>query len=349
MNAPVKVLIDSDLIEESVLNRDSDIHQHTRELWEIINGSSGLESCITSRCFNKICDLIELSPNVDLLASHLGNIFTICRSTPQIFHNARQYASKIEPAIELECGLKKGVNAIITEEPEKYVKDILPIWSVDDLSIRLSLNSIYARSSYEPQKQLSFSLCVESDSSKYMFRNTIRIITKTLGMLKAVGFDGLTQIDLASNLQLSDKTAQSIIWDLSNFSMASYSRNRVVINQDLLDTGTEDISKHLSIVLKEHIIVQEIYKEIKLNQCITQWKLQEIIAQVHTCSKQLKDKILRDYRSRFISWLLFAKLLEKRRNNTFVIPVDENIQKINSQNKMPQQLDFLKDMSPYLV
>jgi len=344
----MKVLVDSDVVEEHFLNRENDMSRFVKAFCRIITQNPELEVCITRRCLNKICDSEHMElEEAEGLASKIVNRFTICSGSPQILHDARQHDSKIEPALELECGLKWKVDAIITQEPKKYGENTLPLWSVDELSIRLSLDSIISRRSYEPQEQLSLPWS-EPDTSKYMVRNTISIILKALNILKTVGFQGLTKNDLSSNLQLSGETIQSIIWDLYNFGMAYCSGSRVIISQHLLDTGSEDISKYLSIALKENLIVQQIYAEIESRQCINRWGLDKIIkAHAHENgmhNKILKDKTLGDYRCRIISWLLFAKLLEKRSNGSndfFVIPQNEGIHKFNAPSEV-QQLNLFE-------
>lgn len=146
----------------------------------------------------------------------------------------------------------------------------------------------------------------------------------------------MPQNDLASKLELSEKTTKSIVWDLQNFNMVSSYGGRVVVNQYLLDTGMLDISRYLAGILKDHIVVREIHKKIEQDKLITQKGLEIVISKIYSCKEQTKDKTLRDYRSRFVSWLLFANLLTKRGDNNFAIPTSENPQKVALQREILQ-------------
>ncbi|WP_434684213.1 hypothetical protein [Pseudanabaena minima] len=82
--------------------------------------------------------------------------------------------------------------------------------------------------------------------------------------------------------------------------------------------------------------MQQIYREIERDKAITKWRLQEIISDIYSRSEVTKDKSKSDYRSRIISWLLFANLLEERGHDTFVIPTNESLLRINYQDDLHQ-------------
>ncbi len=174
-----------------------------------------------------------------------------------------------------------------------------------------------------------------------MIRNRMPIIKKALAILKTAGFRGLTKQEFATKLGSSETTTRSVIWDLERFGMALSYRDKVEIDPNLLDTGESDISRYLSVALKDLAIVQQIYREIERNKAITKWRLQEIIADIYSRSELTKDKSKSDYRSRIISWLLFANLIEERGNNTFVIPTNESLLKANYQDSL-QQLNLFE-------
>ncbi len=352
----MRILVDEDLIKEYFLNRNNNIFQYAENLWRIIFHSSNVKVYMTNRCLRNICDPEHMTSPKDakVFAARLKDIFTICHSSPEIFRNARQYDLKIEPAIEIECGIKMGIDAIVTQEPQKYETDRLQIYSVESFIFRHELNNnlyspnnLFTSSSYSilsnnQQLQLSLPLVVNQSPLKYMIRNTIHIIIKALKILKTKGFRGLTKQELATSLRCSENTTQSIIWDLTKFKMADCVRGRVSINSDLLDTGNSDISEYLSMVLKDHVIVQGIYKEIETSKSITKWRLQDIIATIYSRGEYTKEKSKSDYSSRIISWLTFAKVIEERRNGIFVIPSSESSLNIDYQNYSYEQLNLFQ-------
>ena len=345
---PVKILVDSDLIEEYFLNRSNEIYSHAARLQEIISRFPKVEVCITRRCINKIFDPED---NVDLASSVFGK-FTICLISDKIWQKARHSELKIEPALEIECALKEDIVAIITQEPAKYGEShpSITIWSVDHLLGFLNAEAAFAHSKYEIRKQLSLSICREPVPTKEMIRNTAPVILEALKVLKNAGINGLTEKELGSQLnpQRSAKTTKSIIWDLSHFLMAQTNViGKVVINRDLLGSGTEDISSYLSMVLQDNILVQEILKEIKLNQSqsITESGFEEIIKKVYPHTKFLKSKTLRDYRCRVASWLTSARIIEQRNIHKFVefvIPTSDKPLEFDAQNNMHEQLDLFE-------
>ena len=352
----MRILVDEDLIKEYFLNRNNNIFPYAENLWIIISHSSNVKAYMTNRCLRNICDPEHMtSPkDAEVFAARLKDIFTICRSSPEIFRNARQYNSKIEPAIEIECGIKMGIDAIVTQEPQKYTTDRLQIYSVESFIFRHELNNnlyspnnLFTSSSYSilsnnQQLQLSLPLVVNQSPLKYMIRNTFPIVMKALKILKSKGFRGLTKEELATKLERSEKTTQSIIWDLTKLKMAFNSGGRVSINPHLLDTGDSDVSEYLSIVLKDHAIVQEIYKEIETSKSITKWRLKNIIITIYSRDKYTKRKSKSNYSFIIISWLVFAKVIEERRNGIFSIPSSKSFLNIDYQNHSYEQLDLFQ-------
>lgn len=58
---------------------------------------------------------------------------------------------------------------------------------------------------------------------------------------------------------------------------------------------------------------------------LNEHSLRDIISDTYT-TENLKPKTLSDYASRLTSWLIFAKLLEKKGYHGFVIPKNINCQ-----------------------
>jgi hypothetical protein len=336
----MKILVDSDLIDEYILNRDNDIFPKAEKMWNIISKSSNVQTYITKRCLKKICDPenMQFPQNADIIAAKLTSMFTICGSSPSIFENVRKSRLKLEPALELECGLIEGVDAIVTQDPDKYGEYTYPIqiWSVDCLYLESCIR-------YET----SFS-GAELAAPKEMIRNTANVIEDALKLLKTAGTNGLTEKELGSRLKRSAKTTKGIVWDLAHFLMV-YRDNigKIVISPDLLDSRTEDISSCLSMALRDNVLVQEILKEIKSNQSqsITELGFDEVIRKVYPHTAKLKGKTLGDYRCRYASWLTSARIIEERNIHKFVefiIPVSDKPLQFNAQDSMRDQLDLFE-------
>jgi hypothetical protein len=157
--------------------------------------------------------------------------------------------------------------------------------------------------------------------------------------LKNQGYNGISEQDFIFRFKESKTTAKSIIWDMQNFGMIENYNNRITVKYDLLDTGNIEVAQYLNLVLKKHGLVQSIYKKLRADKQLTQWGLDEIIEDVYADNK-LTKKTVRDYRSRIISWLIFAKLIEKKsydkRNTIFTLP------SANKQRKSTIQLQQLE-------
>jgi len=341
----VKILLGSKLIVDIFLKRSTSNSQYIQVLCEIIFNLSLIHFYITRPSLDMLYSLTSMSSsveNADDLVLHLESMFTICEGSSKIFEKARHRVSEIYEAIDLECCLELGINAIVTKSPEIYIGNSLPVWSVEQFIQRYKLENSFASSSnnpillYQQSLQLSFPFAEDKDPAKYMIRNRMPIIKKALAILKTAGFRGLTKQEFAAKLGSSETTTRSVIWDLERFGMALSYRDKVEIDPNLLDTGESDISKYLSIALKDLAIVQQIYREIERDKAITKWRLQEIISDIYSRSEVTKDKSKSGYRSRIISWLLFANLLEERGHDTFVIPTNESLLRINYQDNLHQ-------------
>lgn len=340
---PIKILVDSDLIEEYFLYRNNRRCLYAERLMQIISCHPELKIYITKRCRNNISDPED---NIDLSMYEFSK-FNICRISKEIRQKVRQWSDlKIEAALELECGFAEGVTAIISEELDKYGNHTSPIqiWNVALLSTILSLNSIPVRIPVSSRESQLCFFPIDPSPSKEVIRNTAKVIVEALKVLKTAGNTGITPELLSSELNRSAKTTQSIIWDLENFFMAYTNKiGMVCINQDLLGSKTEDISNYLSMVLRDNLLVKEILKEIELKQSITESGLDYIIKRFHSYGSELKGKTVRSYRCRITSWLIAAGLVEKKNNYkfvTFVIPRSENVFKTDSQNDVNKQLDL---------
>lgn len=350
----MKILLGYKLILDILLNTSKSNSSDYITLCEIIFKFSHVQFYITRSSLDKIHSLTSMSKSVkdaDNLVAVLEYKFTICEGSSSIFENARHRDSEIDEAIDLECCLTLGIDGIVTKSSEIYVRNILPIWSVEKFLQLNTLENSYVVSSSEPflfhqqNHQLSLPWAGDKSPATYMIRNTMPIITKAITILKTAGFCGLTKESFTSALVSSVKTAKSVIWDLEKFEIASSYRGRVAINPSLLDTGESDLSRYLAISLKDHVIVQAIYKEIEIRKVITKWRLQEIVTDIYSRNEVTKNKSKSDYSSRIISWLIFAKLLEEKGKNKFIIPSVQSSPEFDCPNYLHEQLNLFEQSS----
>ncbi|MEG3438919.1 hypothetical protein V0288_17460 [Pannus brasiliensis CCIBt3594] len=329
----MKVLIVSGILEDWLLGRQSDVSSSVQQLFNTIYArqeNPRIQPYITIRCFKNLIDIKQVmlpdSEEKDLYDYLKRFQFKIGEISRDILEKARRYDLDFESALEIECGRELKVDAIVTHLPQKYtgIENSIPIWTIENFLHRYRLDRAYSSNagSYSRERYQQLSLWPEKKKHlSFMIRNTIPVILLAVKILKAEGFKGISRNDFSNKLGKTEKTTQSIILDLEKFQIASYSRNRVTVHPDLLDTGESDIANYLHEVLKDHILVQEIYKSLEIEKVITQWRLQEIMQKINDQSNLLnskedrKDKTLSDYRSRFTSWILFANLLQSYKRN----------------------------------
>jgi hypothetical protein len=358
----MKPLIDPDLILEYTLNRsnpDDNLHEKLENLLRVLTVSRNIKASITLQGLNKIHSIfcIYSKEKADMIIDHLRSFLNIVdhSNSYDIFETARQCNGSIENSIELLCFYEYGFDAIVTEQSSKYRELNLPLtyskripifWSVESLITRNKLEKTktknwgIGKNSSNSSVQLSLIVCPEEELLfKYRIRNGVDSVIKMFNYLKNQGYNGISEQDFIFRFKESKTTAKSIIWDMQNFGMIENYNNRITVKYDLLDTGNIEVAQYLNLVLKKHGLVQSIYKKLRADKQLTQWGLDEIIEDVYADNK-LTKKTVRDYRSRIISWLIFAKLIEKKsydkRNTIFTLP------SANKQRKSTIQLQQLE-------
>jgi hypothetical protein len=339
----MKILVDTDHILEYILDRsdpDNNLLEKVERLWTLIDNNKDIEASITIQGFNKINDILSIfsQENAKKVATRLKSLFKICNNynSGYVFSPIRQF-NNVEKAIELICFYEHGFDALVTEQPERYEELILPssyvqnlpkkyneehgekrpfIWSIESLINRFNLektDTLRIRNDFlNSCVQLSlFSNLEEDFLFKYRIRNRVEPVLSAFNFLKNKGYNGMTKQDFISEFKGSNVTAKSIIWDLQNLRMIETYNNRITVGKHLLDTGNDEISQYLNSILKEHILVKSVYEHLNSGKLLNQWGLDEVIENIYS-DKKLKDKTLIDYRSRIISWLIFAKLIERK-------------------------------------
>lgn len=191
----MKVILDSNLILKILLNCDNNNSQYFESFWKIISSPSKMQIYMTRYGLDKIYSLTSMSKSLkeaESLVSDLESIFVVCEGSSSIFENARHRDSEISEALDYECGWEMDVDAIITESPRKYVRDILPVWTVEQFTNRCKLDESLSIPYFPPKsQQLFLPWAGEKAPSTYMIRNTIPIIKKALEILKSEGGQGL--------------------------------------------------------------------------------------------------------------------------------------------------------------
>ncbi|BAW97250.1 hypothetical protein NIES970_22010 [[Synechococcus] sp. NIES-970] len=319
-----------------------------RNYFNLSKKTEDIDFWVAKPNFNKAIEYLKLSQKssakLELIIAQLSSLFCVVDGTTEIFKNALHYED-FETGFEIECLFLLNADAIVTQNPEKYsYKDQkqLLVWSVDDLISRYLLNKSFAveyRFQENKYHQLSIQSIEYERLLKYKIRNTISIVMDALTILKSYGYCGVGFDDFKTRLYKSENTVRSIISDLEHFNLAyrDRSNSRIYANKNLLDTGKKDIAEYISSLLKKHLVVQEIYKYIEEKKYITSSRVEEIIKQVFSC-ENISNKTQKDYRTRFISWLKFAELLENRQKNFYFIPSQEYSNKY--QSHFYQQLEL---------
>jgi hypothetical protein len=94
----------------------------------------------------------------------------------------------------------------------------------------------------------------------------------------------------------------------------------------LLKAGDDEIADYLARQLKDHILIKELYEQLKPGKMMTLWGFQGVVKQTFSLETARKQTT-KDYASRMLSWLLFTGLLEKQQNQLFVRPIGKGKQK----------------------
>ncbi|MGK7931157.1 MAG: hypothetical protein AB4041_06955 [Microcystaceae cyanobacterium] len=361
----MKVLIDPQFIIEYILNRENDLKSEIDKLWKFLHERHPhIQTCLSRYGVDKIYNICKIhsQKSADNFINQLESLFIIHESSSKVFKQVRQYQGDIDAAIELYSAIEMNCSALITPQTNKYINNSSPslsIWTIKDLlddnlnqrkkleeSLKISSDEYYfQKARFEVEQPSLFSQFHGKPIVNYRIRNNIQTILKALNLLKKAGYKGLTKEQLSEQMNKKSKTIDSIFWDLERTEMIVYDNRTttIVIKKSLLDTNDDDIAKYLATVLKQHIVVEKIYKHLENGKLLNRWGLEKIIKETYSLSS---DKTVRDYRSRLYSWLEFANLLEERGGTTLRIPnQDQTTQSI--QNVEPSQLTLF-DLSKYV-
>lgn len=122
----------------------------------------------------------------------------------------------------------------------------------------------------------------------------------------------------------TDKTIQNAIIDMTNFLPIEYDQKnkKLIINDErILNFNNFEIADYIHQRMQHHIIIQKIHEMQK--KLITEHEFYQLLQQEY----RIKEENLKDYKSKMLSWFMFAGLLEKRYNRLFAIPIGQGQQK----------------------
>lgn len=182
----------------------------------------------------------------------------------------------------------------------------------------------------------------------YRPRNRIPTVLDIFKIITQKGTEGINFTELLSRAKQKKPTVQSIILDLQNFCLVTYQQDTIKSQPDLLKVGDERIADYLAKQLGEHIVIKELYEQLKPGKVMTLWGFQKLVAKAYSIEDSENKKTAQDYASRMLSWFLFAGLLEKQQNRLIVRPLGEGKQKgksldcILSSSKENTELPLLK-------
>ena len=182
----------------------------------------------------------------------------------------------------------------------------------------------------------------------YRPRNRISTVLDIFKLITQEGSKGIRFTELVSRAKPKKPTVQSIILDLQNFCLVTYQQENIKAKPDLVNAGDNEIAAHLARQLEEHIVIREVYDQLKPGRMMTLWGFQKIVAKAYSIEERENQKTTQDYASRMLSWFLFTGLLEKQQNRLILRPLGEGKQKgkpldcILSASKEDTELPLLK-------
>ena len=216
-----------------------------------------------------------------------------------------------------------GMNELV----EKFGVDVLQSLEEPRLVIRTGMNYTIC---WDIFREYVLEGKVPTIPLSYRPRNKVTVVLEVFKIFKQ---ERKTEISFSELLRLSKKKKdilENIIYDLANFFQFTYKHKKITAQDELLNLDDQQLADYLAKQLESHVVVIEVYAQIKPGQITTLWGLQELVGQAYRIQgKTKKDdkRIKKDYTSRILPWLCFSGLLEKRPNNLIIRPIDEGKQK----------------------
>lgn len=237
----INILLDPDLVQEWGLVRKSKLFNSAMTLLDIVSDQNFMcksKAYICEIGLNNIFSILKMK-SLDQASEFTNKIedrFIVLTGSNEMFQKARNYDYNLETSVELLLSHENHLDAIVTENPNKYKSSPflrhLPIWSVQKLSTVYQLEKNFQINTItddnnDGQIKL-FPYQCKSNLSEYRIRNTHTVTLKVFNHLKKAGVKGLRKTDLASTMGRSMETIKSIIWDLEHFGMIDCSGDYIL-------------------------------------------------------------------------------------------------------------------------
>ena len=161
----------------------------------------------------------------------------------------------------------------------------------------------------------------------YRPRNRIHTVLEIFKLVAKEKSQKISLPKLLNRAKPKKQTVQSVLWDLQHFCLVTWQSDLIEVNPVLENAGDKEIAEYLAKQLEEHIVIREIYDQIKHGKPMTSLGFQNFLAEAYSFESRASKTTIRDYASRMLSWFLFAGLLEKQGNQQIIIPVGEGKQK----------------------
>lgn len=131
----MRIMVDSDLVLESLLNRSQFI-ESSKSLWRVIENKE-YQGYISSSGLAKITDIVRDYKNEQIansVANTIQKIFSICSIDQSTWDYARSLnIQDFESAMEIACARQMCLSALITQIPENFPTNQIPIYTIDNL------------------------------------------------------------------------------------------------------------------------------------------------------------------------------------------------------------------------
>ena len=370
----MQVILDADLLIDYLLWR-----RESEKLGDIIENQL-CQLFITELGLSKIRSVANKMPFPEVaeeFVSGIENKITVCPINNDLIEQAKLLNCKdFESALEVACAISNGFSRILTRNPQNFDGTDFPICLIEhfptppqlDEFLHFLLGVDWAENLYLSDLNIPSLHPLEVVGiMEYRIRNSISTVMEFFLILKKEGSQGITCQELENKYEYSESKITNILLDLQVFKMATIQGDRVTVQQILINSDNISIANYLAKTLNQHIVVQKVYKQIKLNEGFTRQYLKMLIREVYPEDKY-KNKPLKkcigqvyslplifdiysdknsiatksagDYVSRMLGWLLFTGLLEQKNKEVIRIPikVNEGKQKgkLLQENAIPQ-------------
>lgn len=327
----MKILVDADIILEALLNRPNFI-EDAKKLWEVIQKlPQQIQAYTTKTGLDIICvhlSTIADEKSVENLVAEIQRNITICHVESETWQEARTLnIQDFQSAIEVVCARELNIGAIVTQKPQDYEGANLSVLSVNDFLDRKKFEEIFNNPTtpliksnsisefIEHLNRLYFQKLEDKCTLNYRIRHSIDAVLKAFEVIKKRSCNGISFKELVEETCYTEITLKSLFLDLQKFNLAFKQRERVIPNPNITDYDYQKLAGYLAESLKEHIVTQEIFKQLKPGERRYHWYLKEIIAQVYpTEDPKYLAQNSKDYSSRMLSWFFFTGLLEYTRD-----------------------------------